>query len=360
MQNDITSWLEMAVQRGASDLHLVAGYPPTLRLHGELTQLDSPALSSDALLATLLGLCDDDSGAEFKRLHNVDFALSHTIADPTTGEQTEHRCRANYFMTGEGPGACFRIIPNRIPDFGWTGFPERLAGRLAGFRDGLVLLTGMTGAGKSTSLAMIVNLLNQQGGRRIVTIEDPIEYRYQPVGSSIVTQREIGRDVDSFAEGLRYGLRQDPDVILVGEIRDYETAQMALSAAETGHLVLSTLHTRDAKGAISRFADLFPQSSQPEVRSQLAMGLRAVVSQALLPCAFEDKRQLALEIMFNTHSIAAGIRTGKLETIDTGITTGRGDGMISLDESIKRLLSEHCISRETALRYVTSPELLGR
>ncbi len=360
MRQEIYAWLEHGVRQGASDLHLVAGYSPTLRLHGVLTPLEAPALDGESLLDGLLEICDPASREVFKQEHNADFALSHTMVDPTSGVESEQRCRANYFMTGEGPGACFRIIPSRIPDFGWTGFPELLAQRLAGFRDGLVLLTGMTGAGKSTSLAMIVNLLNQQGGRRIVTIEDPIEYRYQPAGTSIVTQREIGRDVRSFAEGLRYGLRQDPDVILVGEIRDYETAQMALSAAETGHLVLSTLHTRDAKGAISRFADLFPQSSQPEVRSQLAMSLRAVVSQALLPCAFEDKRQLALEVMFNTHAIAAGVRTGKLETIDTGITTGRGDGMISLDESIKRLLSEHCITRETALKYVTSSDALNR
>lgn len=356
---DIASWLAEAVQLGASDLHLVSGYRPTLRLHGKLQPMDAPVLRAASLLPAMLDLCSEAAREKFEAEQNADFAHSHQLPGPD-GKPAIHRCRANYFLTGEGPGACFRIIPSKIPDFGWTGFPEELAEKLASFRDGLVLMTGMTGAGKTTSLAMIVNLLNQRGGARIVTIEDPIEYRYQPASNSIITQRETGRDVRTFAEGLRYGLRQDPDVILVGEIRDHETAQMALSAAETGHLVLSTLHTRDAKGAISRFSDLFPQSSQPEVRSQLAMSLRAVVSQLLLPCAFEDKRQLALEILFNTHPVAAGIRQGKLETIDTGIVTGRSEGMISLDESINRLLSEHCITPETAAKYASSPAAIMR
>jgi twitching motility protein PilT len=170
----------------------------------------------------------------------------------------------------------------------------------------------------------------------------------------MVTQREVGEDVHTFADGLKYALRQDPDVIYVGEIRDRETAQMALSAAETGHLVFSTLHTRDAKGAISRYADLFPQEDQREIRSQLSFSLRAVISQHLLPniCAGE-KRVLAMEIMFNTHPVAAAIRLGKMEAIDNTIVTGLADGMQSLDESVKRLLKECRISRETAERFVT-------
>src|SRR5213079_105977 len=177
------------------------------------------------------------------------------------------------------------------------------------------------------------------GGYRIITVEQPVEYIFPKAKDSLVTQREVGGDVASFADGLKYGLRQDPDVILVGEIRDQETAQMALSAAETGHLVFSTLHTRDSKGAITRFADLFPQDVQRDVRAQLAMSLRAIVSQRLLPDVQRgEKRHLALEVLFNTYPIASAIRTGKVESIDNYLLSGREEGMVSFDESVRLLL----------------------
>jgi twitching motility protein PilT len=264
------------------------------------------------------------------------------------------RFRANYFMSGQQMGACFRVIPSVIPDFEWAGFPERLAQQLAHLRNGLVLICGVVGSGKTTTLAMLINLLNQEGGYRMITVEEPIEYVFPKTSGSVVTQREVGLDVYTFADGLKYALRQDPDVILVGEIRDRETAQMALSAAETGHLVFSTLHTRDAKGAISRYADLFPQGDQREVRSQLSFGLRAVISQHLLPnvCPGE-KRVLAMEIMLNNSPIASAIRSGKIESIDNVIVTSRAEGMLTLDESIKRLLKEGRIGRETAERFLS-------
>ena len=202
------------------------------------------------------------------------------------------------------------------------------------------------------------------GGYRIITIEEPIEYLFDVSGveqSTVITQREVGKDIDSFADGLKYGLRQDPDVILVGEIRDQETAQIALSAAETGHLVLSTLHTRDAKGAISRYADLFDGSMQNEIRAQLALSLRAVVSQHLLPSILPNsKRELAIEILFNNSPVASAIRQGKLESLDNNIQTGAKAGMISLDESIKRLLTSGLISNDTAARYVSDAAYLWR
>jgi twitching motility protein PilT len=269
------------------------------------------------------------------------------------------RFRANYFMSGEHMGACFRVIPAAIPDFHWAGFPDDLARQLSHYRNGLVLICGVVGSGKTTTLAMLIHLLNTEGGYRIITAEEPVEYLFPKVPGSVVTQREVGLDVHTFADGLKYALRQDPDVILVGEIRDRETAQMALSAAETGHLVFSTLHTRDAKGAISRYADLFPQNDQRDVRAQLSLSLRAVISQHLLPnvCPGE-RRVLALEIMFNTSPVASAIRSGKIESIDTAILTGRAEGMLTLDESIKRLLHDGRISRETAERFVTSPKRL--
>lgn len=353
-ESQIRKWLELAAANGASDLHLVPGHNPTQRLHGELVELDATPCESEFVRAGLLALCDTDQAKQFQQTKNIDFALQTTI------DGVPQRYRANYFVTGESLSACFRIIPSTIPDFEWTGFPRELADRLAHLRNGLVLITGVTGAGKTTTLAMIINMLNREGGYRIITAEDPIEYVFPRYQNSIVTQREVGRDIQSFADGLKYGLRQDPDVILVGEIRDQETAQMALSAAETGHLVFSTLHTRDAKGAVSRFTDLFRPATQPEVRSQLAMALRAVVSQHLLPGTTEEKRQLALEVMINTNPVASAIRTGKLESIDTGIVTGRADGMISLDESIRRLVRDGNISRATAERYLTDATILNR
>jgi twitching motility protein PilT len=350
----LVAWLSQAVEAGASDLHVVVGHRPTIRVHGELKALDAAVLTREAAEAALLAFCPARAREQFDRQHNADFALELEMAGRA------ERFRVNYFVSGENIGGCFRWIPSQIPNFEWAGFPGELAERLAHFRNGLVLITGMTGSGKTTTLAMIVNMLNQEGGYRVVTIEDPVEYVFPAAGDSIISQREVGRDVESFADGLRFGLRQDPDVMLVGEIRDHATAQMALSAAETGHLVFSTLHTRDAKNAISRYTDLFPQTVQSEVRGQLSLSLRAVIAQHLLPNVDGGKRVLALEIMFNNSPMASAIRFGKLESIDTNITTGRADGMISLDESVRRLLAAGRIDQETAERFVSDKRVLVR
>lgn len=348
-------WLTAAVQQEASDLHLVVGHPPVLRIHGQLTPLDEPALAKDQLAQLLPTVCPPPFSERFELEKNTDFSLEVTMADQP------QRFRANYFFNGQNMGACFRVIPSSIPDLEWAHFPRELANKLTGFRNGLVLVSGVTGSGKTTSLAMLINKFNLAGGYRIITIEEPIEYLFPCVPTSVVTQREVGVDVSTFADGLKYGLRQDPDVILVGEIRDQQTAQIALSAAETGHLVISTLHTRDAKGAISRFVDLFPQTVQHEVRAQLALGLQAVISQHLLPSIVPGaRRELALEIMFNNLPIASAIRFGKLESIDNCILTGRSIGMLTLDESIRRLLVDDRIDRETAERFVNDVTALDR
>ncbi len=326
-----------------------------LRLHGILSPLDEPSLEPAGLDALLMSVCPEPFVEVFHTQKNIDFALELSI------HQSPHRFRANYYFSGRSTGACFRVIPDTIPSFEWAGFPTALADRLTQFRNGLVLISGVTGSGKTTTLAMLINKLNLDGSYRIITIEEPIEYLFPRVGHSIVTQREVGVDVLSFADGLKYGLRQDPDVILVGEIRDRPTAQIALSAAETGHLVLSTLHTRDAKGAISRFVDLFPQSVQHEVRSQLAMGLRAVLSQHLLPSIDPgSKRELALEVMYNNSPIASSIRFGKLESIDNCILTGRAEGMMTLDEAVRQLLEQGKIEEETAEHFVSDVSALHR
>jgi twitching motility protein PilT len=352
---DIPARLNHAVECGASDLHVIPGYRPTLRIHGRLEPLDSPELDALSLLPSLLALCPETANSVLETRKNTDFALELNVDGHT------RRFRANYFYSAGNLAGCFRVILGEIPDFEWTGFPRELAEKIAHLRHGLVLITGITGSGKTTTLATIVNLLNQETGYRIITVEEPIEYLFPRNAGSIVTQREVGLDVHSFADGLKYGLRQDPDVILVGEIRDRETAQMALSAAETGHLVLSTLHTRDATGAISRYVDLFPQSVQSEIRSQLSFSLRAVISQHLLPSIDDGaKRELALEILISNSAIGSGIRFGKLETLERNIQTGAAEGMRTLDESIRRLFKAGRISRETAERFVTDRQVLAR
>ncbi len=348
------SWLLSALASDASDLHLAPGYPPYLRVHGDLRSLAGQSNQTGPELdAALMALLPENMIEQLRVDRNLDFSLQ------INSSCFSNRARVNLFLSGGHIGACFRFSPGTIPDLDWAGFPGELARKLTQFRNGLVLLTGITGSGKSTTLAMLINMLNQEGGFRIITVEEPVEYIFPRAANSVITQREVGTDVSSFAEGLKYGLRQDPDVMLVGEIRDVETAQIALSAAETGHLVFATLHTRDAKGAISRFADIFPQSVQAEIRAQLAASLRAVVCQHLLPSSLANyKRELALEVLFNSSPIAASIRVGKLESIDNYIMTSRAEGMIPLDESIKRLLADGRITAGTAEHFVSDRSLL--
>ncbi|MFN7842857.1 MAG: type IV pilus twitching motility protein PilT [Pirellula sp.] len=332
VNDTLRDWLQQITVRNASDLHLISGYPPASRQQGRMHFLDHPKLSDLDIRNLITGIVPQELLESFHSAKNADLAACVQV------NGFDYRLRINLFLNQGQLGVCMRIIPDQIPDFAWSSFPIDTANKLCSFQDGLVLCTGITGSGKSTTLAMLVDRLCQQGGKRIVTIEDPIELQIQPKNGSIVTQRELGCDLDSFADGLKFALRQDPDVILIGEIRDCESARLALTAAETGHLVLSTMHTRDAKGAISRYTDLFPSTLQQEARSMLAYSLRAIVCQRLVPSPVPDEPQdLALEIMYNTAPIAAAIRNGKFETIDNYILTGRNDGMITMDESLRRL-----------------------
>jgi len=349
----LLQWLTAAVECGASDLHLIRGYPPVLRVHGELSELHAPPLADTTAL--LAPICPTRLTDRLAAHTDADFALDLDIRG------RRQRFRVNLFHTRGETAACLRVIPSDIPSFDWAGFPPELGDRLADLRDGLVVVAGATGTGKSTTLAMVVNRINELGGHRIITIEEPVEYVFPPRPNSVVSQREVREDVLTFADGLRSGLRQDPDVILVGEVRDRETAQMAMTAAETGHLVFTTLHSRDTKGVVTRFADLFPKDAQEGVRGQLALGLRAAIAQRLLPDVERGaRRHLALEVLWNTHPVAAAIRQGKVESIDNCLLTGRADGMIGFDESVRLLLRAGMISQDVAERNVNDPAALRR
>lgn len=354
--------------REASDLHLVPGHPPCYRIHGRLHGATDQPLAAETVREMVLSLLPDPIRERLARCKSVDCSVSLTSRGLSRqpGTQTSEnaelslRFRVNVFFAREQMCACLRFIPNDIPDFEWMGFPRPLAERIVNLTNGLVIITGITGSGKTTTLAALVNLLNREHGARIITVEEPIEYLFPSAEGSLVTQREVGIDVDSFYDGLRSGLRQDPNVILVGEIRDRETAQMAISAAETGHLILTTMHTQDAKGAITRLVDLFPSQLQSDVRSQLSLSLRYVIAQHLLASAEDaEKRALALEVLVVTHGLASLIRQGRAEAIDSAIQTGRRAGMVTLDDSLAALMTAGKISPQTARHYAKDPESLN-
>ncbi len=351
--------LNETVASESSDLHLVVGYPPTVRTHGQLRPLGADglsdgALSGEAVSGMIRAIVSETQWEALQATRNLDCSV-----ETVTGSRVD-RFRLNAFFAQRELAACLRHIPGEIPSFAWMGFPTDLAERFLAMRQGLVILTGITGSGKTTTLAGLVREMGQNQNRRIITVEQPIEYVYPPMGSSLITQREVGVDVASFYDGLVYGLRQDPDVILVGEIRDRETAQMALSAAETGHLIFSTLHTQDAKGAITRFIDLFPYEIQDDIRTQLGLSLKYVVCQHLVPSARAgQKRVLAMEVLNVTHAVRSAIRNGKIEAIESVIQTGRKDGMVALDESLASLAGRGEITWETATEYAKDPKAIG-
>jgi len=358
--------LAESVHAEASDLHLLAGHAPRRRIHGELSSYAEP-IAGEALAAMLRAVCPpavagcvDQSVHEAARRmgddlrHDLDFSHQAEIDGLT------HRFRFNVFYAHSRLGAVIRMIPAQVPTVEWSGLPAHVVERCLSFNNGLVLVTGVAGSGKSTTLAIILERLVRAQGARVITIEEPIEYIHAFADNALITQREVGVDVPSFAAGLKYGLRQDPDVIMVGEIRDQETAQMALTAAETGHLVFSTMHTRDAKGAVSRFTDLFARDRIDEVCAQLALNLRAVLSQHLLTSAVPgQKRVLALEALFNNLPVSSAIRANNLVAIGDAVLTGKADGMITLDESLAEHVLANRLDPETAIQSANNPARLS-
>jgi twitching motility protein PilT len=337
-----------ASKQGASDLHLAVGKPPITRLHGELKALGYPELTTKKLQDLAFGILAPGQKAQFIERRDLD--LSYQVKDGT-------RFRINLHFEKDNIGLVARVIPTTIPSLEDITMPQ-VVYRLTQLDYGLVLVTGPTGAGKSTSLAAMINLINQQRAVNIITLEDPTEFIF-PVGQSIIKQRQLGTDITSFSEGLKHTLRQDPDVVMVGEMRDLDTISTTLTLAETGHLVLATLHTNNAVETIDRIIDVFPPYQQTQVRLQLSFSLKAVISQRLLPRADGTGRVAAREVLINNPAVANLIRENKHAQIKSVIQTSADEGMITIDQHIKRLLQDGLISREVALSHVVSQETLN-
>ncbi|MCM8530164.1 MAG: type IV pilus twitching motility protein PilT, partial [Lentisphaeraceae bacterium] len=318
--------LQLVIDEGASDLHITTGVPPMLRMNGSLTPLDTDALQPEDTERLMKAITSDSRRAEISEMGGVDFGFSF-------GEQA--RFRVSVLKQKGSYGMVLRTISNTLLTLEQIGLPASVKDLLYKPR-GLVLVTGPTGSGKSTTLASMIDVINKERDVHIITIEDPIEF-YHTHKQSVVTQREVGVDVPSFAEALKKALRQDPDVILVGEMRDLETIGAAVTAAETGHLVFGTLHTTGAAETIDRIVDVFPTDQQEQVRSQLANGLEAVISQLLLKRSDTGGRVAAFEIMVKTASIQALIRDNKTFRITSDIQTGAKFGMVTLDAHLLHL-----------------------
>ncbi len=329
----------MMKEQGASDLHISSGSPPLLRLHGEMEQLDRPPLSDGEARALLLEILDDEQRAVFAERRDLDFAY----ALPGVA-----RFRGNLLETHRGIAAVFRIIPSKILTADQLNLPEGVR-KLTMLKKGLVLVTGPTGSGKSTTLAAMIDLINKTRRDHILTLEDPLEFIHENQGC-LVNQRQIGDHSLSFANALRAALREDPDVILVGEMRDLETISMAMTAAETGHLVFGTLHTNSAPKTIDRIIDAFPKDAQAQVRTMLSESLKGVICQQLLRKADGKGRVAALEILICTMAVANLIREGKTFQIPSIMQTAKGEGMQLMDQHLMTLLKEKAIEAEEAYR----------
>ncbi len=342
---DIKELLKIIVAKGASDLHVDAGLPPMMRLNGTLEKLDDRTLENQEI-EEMVGKILSDSHKTLGPEQEVDLAVEiKSVA----------RFRVNIFHDKNGLCAAFRLIPSVIKSIEELGLPD-VVNQVVDMRRGLVLVTGITGSGKSTTLAAIIDAINSKRHDHIITIEDPIEFVHSHK-SCIVNQREIGTHAHSFSEALRAALREDPDVILVGEMRDLETISMAMTAAETGHLVLGTLHTRGAAQTVDRIIDIFPPHQQEQVRVQLAESLEMVVSQVLLPSVDGRHRYVAAETMTATTAIRQHIRGKKTYQIFTEIETGAQWGMQTLEKSLKFLVNAGKISLDVAMPWVRDKKL---
>ena len=348
MSTAVTALLSSAVQAGASDIHLSSGAPPMMRLDGVMQRLAPAPLSRDEVHALVYDMLDEEQRKAFEESLELDFSCD-------LGEVG--RFRVNVFMQQRGEGVVLRIIPTDIASFQKLGLPPIL-GQLCTRRKGLILVTGPAGCGKSTTLAALVNHLNETVAGHIVTIEDPIEFTH-PSKQCLVNQRELGVHTHSFANALRAVLREDPDIILVGEMRDLETIQLALTAAETGHLVLSTLHAPGAAQTVDRIIDVFPAAQQAQIRTQFADAIEAIITQTL--CQKKSGgRVAALEILTGSPAVRTLIREGKGHQISSALQVGQKDGMQTMDRALVDLATRGLITQQEAQAKSPNPNLFGQ
>ncbi len=345
MAVEMADLLDLVVEEGASDLHLAVGSPPVLRLHGGMTPLDTDPLNPEDTERLMRSITSEENQEHLAKQGGVDFGFAF-------GDKA--RFRVSVLRQKGSIGLVLRTIPTKLMTLEQIGLPMSVKDILYQPR-GLILVTGPTGSGKSTTLASMIDVINAERDCHIITIEDPIEF-YHEHRNCLITQRELHVDVPSFEEGIRRGLRQDPDVILVGEMRDLETISAAITAAETGHLVFGTLHTTGAAETVDRIVDAFPTHQQAQVRTQLSSGLKSVISQVLMPRADKEGRVAAFEIMISTPSIQALIRDGKTFRITSEIQTGTKFGMNTLDSNLLNLYLEGKISYGNMLTKAREPD----
>ncbi len=349
IQAGLNDYLFDAIRVGASDLHITVGLPPMVRVHGEVQPLDYPPLTPNVTREMIYDILSNDQRQRFESEWELDFA--YTL--PRTA-----RFRVNVYFQKASMGAAFRTIPHEIKSLQELGLPRAIEDMTDKPR-GLVLVTGPTGSGKSTTLASMIDKINETRHEHIMSVEDPIEFLHTHK-SCIVNQREVSQDTKSFAQALKHVLRQDPDVILVGEMRDLETISLAISAAETGHLVFGTLHTQDAPQTVDRIIDVFPSHQQSQIRTQLANALQGIITQTLLPRRDGKGRVVACEILAPTPGVRNLIREGKNHQIYSAMQTGSKFGMQTMDAALVELVRKGAISREEAGKRSSNPDELNR
>ncbi|MBK8178503.1 MAG: type IV pilus twitching motility protein PilT [Planctomycetes bacterium] len=337
--------LALLIRQGGSDLHITVASPPRIRVDGVLLPVECPALSPDDTRRLATSVLTSDQIAKLDRELELDCSF---------GLSDQGRFRANIFHQQGAVAAVMRLIPTKIATFEQLGLPRQVCERICSLRSGLVLVTGSTGSGKSTSLASMINHINQTHQGHIVTIEDPVEFTHVHK-QCLITQREVGGDTQSFNKALKSVLRQDPDVVLIGEMRDFETIEAALTLAETGHLTFGTLHTSDAVQTINRIVDVFPSHQQQQVRTQLAFTLEAVVSQQLLPMASGRGRAMAAEMLICNPAVRALVRENKAHQIYSQIQTGQRLGMRTMAASLADLVRSGKVRMDDADRAVSDP-----
>lgn len=345
---DIKELLKTAAEQKASDLHMVVGLPPALRINGELMYIEGrDAIGVKDMEQMINSVLSENQRERFASTKELDFGMSIDT----------YRYRVNLHYERGNIGLVARVINDNVPGLDEIGMPKIIY-NLLGLRQGLILVTGPTGCGKSTTMAAMIEYINANRFCNIITLEDPIEYMFKP-NKGIIIQRQLGSDMLSFASGLTHCLRQDPNVIMVGEMRDLETIATTITLAETGHLVLATLHTYNAAQTIDRIIDIFPPHQQGQVRTQLSMTLAAVISQRLLH-KIDGGRVATREIMINTPAVANIIRENKIAQLRTVIETSSKEGMTSMDQNLKKMFDDKIITKEEAQSHMNNPEMLEK